>query len=105
VKTDEVTEGVIGAAIAVHRALGPGLLESVYELCMAAELDARSINYVRQRQIPVWFRGLQLDAAYRVDFLVEDRVVLEIKSVAGSKTCTSRKSSRTFGCPAARRVC
>jgi len=78
---EALTHRIIGAAIEVHRALGPGLLESAYEACLAAEFDHLGIKYVRQMPLPLSHRGSQLDCAYRIDFLVEDRVVLELKSV------------------------
>lgn len=78
---EQLTRRIIGAAIEVHRALGPGLLESAYEACLAAEFDHLGIQYVRQMPLPLSYRGSQLDCAYRIDFLVEDRVVLELKSV------------------------
>jgi len=82
VGTDEITGAVIGTAIAVHRTLGPGLLESTYEMCLAAELAARGINYQRQQVLPVSYRNLNIENGYRVDFLVENSVVVELKSVS-----------------------
>ncbi|NJD11902.1 MAG: GxxExxY protein [Gemmatimonadetes bacterium] len=81
-ETDEVTEAVIGAALAVHRALGPGLLESTYDLCLTEELKQRDLGFERQHMIPVTYGDLVLPSAYRVDFLVEEQVIVEIKSVA-----------------------
>ena len=78
---EELTERIIGAAIAVHRELGPGLLESVYEQCMAEEMASRGIEFVRELKLPVTYRGRLLDAYYRMDFLVEDTVIVELKSV------------------------
>ena len=78
---NEITEAVIGAAIAVHRELGPGLLESAYEACLAYELNERKLNVQRQKNIPVIYRGVQLDCGFRLDFLVEDKVVVEVKAV------------------------
>ncbi len=78
---EQLTQDIIGAAIAVHRALGPGLLESAYEACLAAEFDHLGISYVRQMPLPLKYRGRDMDCAYRLDFLVEDQVVLELKSV------------------------
>lgn len=77
---NEVTKRIIGAAIEVHRALGAGLLESAYEQCLGREFDCREIPYRRQVKLPVEYKGVRVDACYRVDFVVED-VVLEIKSV------------------------
>ncbi len=72
---------VIGAAIAVHRALGPGMLESVYERCMALQLKKRGIPYERQKRLPVVFEGVPFEGAYRVDMIVEGRLLLELKAV------------------------
>jgi GxxExxY protein len=73
---------VIGAAIEVHRALGPGLLESAYEECLARELTLRDIPFLRQVVLPVEYKGLKIDCAYRIDLLVRSQVVVEIKSAA-----------------------
>ena len=78
---NELTEAVIGAAMDVHRALGPGLLESAYELCLCRELALRNISYERQKQIPIEYKGVKLDAGYRADLLVDGRLVVELKSV------------------------
>jgi GxxExxY protein len=78
---NEITEAVIGAAIAVHRELGPGLLESAYEACLAYELTERGLNVERQKGLPVIYRGVLLDCGYRIDLLVEGQVVVELKMV------------------------
>jgi len=78
---NEITEAVIGAAIAVHRELGPGLLESAYEACLAYELTERGLNVERQKGLPVIYRGVLLDCGYRIDLLVEGQVVVELKTV------------------------
>jgi len=78
---NQVTEAVIGAAIEVHKALGPGLLESAYEECLCRELELRGIAYRRQVALPVTYKGIQLDCGYRLDILVENLVVIEIKTV------------------------
>jgi GxxExxY protein len=78
---NEITESVIGAAIAVHRELGPGLLESAYEACLAYELSERKLKVERQKGVPLIYRGVHLDCGYRLDFLVEDKVVVEVKTV------------------------
>ncbi len=78
---NRITETIIGAAIEVHRALGPGLLESVYEECLCRELSLRGIPFERQRSLPVEYKGLRLDCGYRLDLLVADTVVVEIKAV------------------------
>jgi GxxExxY protein len=78
---DKLTEGIIGAAIAVHRELGPGLLESAYEACLEFELIDRGYHVERQKELPVVYRSVRVDCGYRLDLLVEDKVVLELKSV------------------------
>ena len=80
-KINEVTGDIIGAAIEVHRALGPGLLESAYEECLCHELTMRQVPFDRQRALPVEYKGLRLDCGYRLDLLVADSVVVEIKAV------------------------
>lgn len=77
----ELTGEIIGAAIEVHRMLGPGLLESAYEECLCHELNLRRLRFERQVPVPVSYKGLSLDCAYRLDVLVEKSVILEIKSV------------------------
>jgi len=76
-----VTREIIGAAIDVHRALGPGLLESVYMQCLQYELSLRKLRFVTQRAVPIVYRGITLDARYRIDLIVEDVVIVEVKSV------------------------
>lgn len=76
----ELTHAIIGAAIEVHRALGPGLLEAVYEECLAREFTARGIPFERQKPVPVVYRDLKLECGYRLDFLVAGRVVVELKA-------------------------
>ncbi len=71
------TESIIGAAIEVHKQLGPGLLESAYEECLCHELHLRGIQFQRQLDLPVLYKGLKLDCGYRLDLLVEDTVVVE----------------------------
>jgi GxxExxY protein len=78
---NQTTEKVIGAAIEVHRRLGPGLLESAYEECVCHELRARNISFERQKVLPLDYKGLRIDCAYRLDILVAGTVVIEIKSV------------------------
>ena len=82
-KTNEITRTIIGAAIEVHRILGPGLLESVYLTCLEFELHERGLRFVVQRSIPITYKGKLLDgASYRVDLIVEEQVIVEVKSVA-----------------------
>ena len=76
-----LTGQIIGAAIEVHKALGPGLLESAYEECLCRELDLREIQYKRQQAVPIEYKGVKLDCGYRIDVLVRDLVILELKSV------------------------
>ena len=76
-----ITENIIGAAIEVHKALGPGLLESAYEECLGHELFIAKVSFERQVPLPVAYKSIQLDCGYRLDFLVEQTVVLEIKTV------------------------
>jgi GxxExxY protein len=78
---DSLTHEVIGAAIEVHRVLGPGLLESVYEECLCHELKLRGIDHVRQAPLPVIYKGLELDHGFRVDVYFPGRLVIEIKAV------------------------
>ena len=80
--SNELTEKVIGAAIEVHRSLGPGLLESAYQECLCRELSLRRIPFVRQLILPAEYKGARLDCSYRVDLLVDSTVVVEIKAVA-----------------------
>ena len=76
-----LTEKIIGAAIEVHKVLGPGLLESAYEGCLAHELSLANVSFERQVPLPVNYKLLQLECGYRIDFLVEKTVVLELKAV------------------------
>jgi GxxExxY protein len=76
-----LTEAIIGAAIEVHRELGPGLLESAYEQCLCHELTIRSVNFQRQVPLPVQYKGISLDCGYRIDILVNRLVVVELKTV------------------------
>src|SRR5262245_3231252 len=78
---NEVSHAVIGAAIEVHRGLGPGLLESAYEECLSRELELRGVAFERQRSLPVMYKGVKLDCGYRIDLLVEEQLVVEVKAV------------------------
>lgn len=80
---DDLIGAVINAAIAVHRILGPGLLESVYEQALAFELTDRNIKYLRQVDVPVVYRGNDLGMGFRADMIVEDGLLLELKTVDG----------------------
>lgn len=78
---DDITGAVVGAAIEVHRELGPGLLESVYEVCLSAELSARGVDRQRQVFLPVTYKGQRLDADLRIDVLLPGQLVVELKAV------------------------
>ena len=78
---DRLTESIIGCAIEVHRALGPGLLESTYEACLCKELSDCGIEFGRQVALPLTYKGETIDTAYRIDLLIENKVLLELKSV------------------------
>jgi len=75
-----ITHQILSAAIEVHRTLGPGLLESTYAPCLLYELHARNLRYVAQRAIPLVYKGIDLGDNYRVDLIVEDVVIVEVKS-------------------------
>jgi GxxExxY protein len=77
---NKLTGEVIGAAIEVHKSLGPGLLESAYEECLCRELDLRKIAYERQKALPVEYKGVRLDCGYRLDVVVDERLILELKA-------------------------
>lgn len=77
----ELTKQIIGAAIEVHRAIGPGLLESAYQTCLAQELRLRNIAFDAEKPIPIIYKGAKLDCGYRLDFLIEGKVIVEIKSI------------------------
>lgn len=80
-EVNKTTEAIIGAAIEVHKHLGPGLLESAYEECLCHELSLRNIAFKRQVPLPVVYKGAKLDCGYRIDLLVNDEVVVELKAV------------------------
>ena len=82
-KENDISQIVIGCAIEVHKALGPGLLESAYEECLYFELLAAGLKVERQKPLPVVYKEVKLDAGYRFDLLVENCVVVELKSVEG----------------------
>jgi GxxExxY protein len=77
---NKLTEGIIGAAIEVHRNLGPGLLESAYQAALAYELNQRGYKVEQQKPLPMLYKDIKLDAGYRLDFLVDGKIILEIKS-------------------------
>src|SRR4051812_25929575 len=78
---EQLTQAIIGACIEVHKHLGPGLLESAYEQCLCYERTLRGLKVARQVDLPVVYKGVKIDCAYKMDIVVEDRVVLELKSV------------------------
>ena len=80
-KEDPVSHEIIGAALEVHRALGPGLLESAYSACLAYEFSKRGLRFEQEKSLPVAYKEVHLDAGYRLDFVVENCVVVEVKSV------------------------
>ena len=75
---DSLTHAIIGAAIEVHRGLGPGLLESAYSRCLAIELEERNLEFVREVPVPVHYKGVSLEVSYRADFVVQQQVPLDI---------------------------
>jgi len=81
ITADELSKVIIGAAIEVHRELGPGLLESAYEECLAHELSLRRVPFERQKEIPITYKGKSLDCGFRLDLLVGGLVIVELKSV------------------------
>ncbi|MFQ5931829.1 MAG: GxxExxY protein [Nitrospiraceae bacterium] len=80
-KFDELSNQVLGCAIEVHRELGPGLLESTYEQCLAYELNRAEIPFRLQVELPVEYKQIRLDCGYRIDVFVDDRLIVELKSV------------------------
>lgn len=84
-KLDAISEKIIGAAIRVHRELGPGLLESAYEACLFFELNSQGLKVERKKALPVVYRDLHLDCGYRIDLIVADKVIVELKAVEAVK--------------------
>ena len=82
-RVNDITHMVIGAAIEVHKAIGPGLLESAYEECLCCELSIQGIAFERQYQLPVHYKGIQVECGYRLDLLIAEAVIVEIKAVEG----------------------
>lgn len=80
---NEIASRTIGAAIEVHKVLGPGLLESTYETCLAYELKQLGLDVKQQQALPVVYKDVKLNAGYRIDLLIENKVIIEIKSVEG----------------------
>ena len=94
-KENEIGTRVVESAIAVHRELGPGLLETVYELVLAHELSERGLVVDRQVPMPVVYRGIKFDEGFRVDLIVEKKVILELKSVE-RVSATHKKQLQTY---------
>jgi len=78
---NKITESIIGAAIDVHRELGPGLLESSYEVCLAHELAKKGLHFERQKELPITYQEVRIDCGYRIDLLVESEVIVELKAI------------------------
>lgn len=78
---NHLSEKIIKCCVEVHKHIGPGLLESVYEICLAKEFDANGIQYKRQVHLPVVYKNEKLDAHFRLDFLVEDKIIIELKAI------------------------
>ena len=98
-----LTHDIIGAAIDVHRVLGPGLLESAYMQCLQYELGLRKLRFITQRAVPIVYKGVTLDTRYRIDLIVEDIVVVEVKSVEQLAPVHSSQGltyMALVGCPA-----
>ena len=80
-KEESTTAKIIGSAIEVHKRLGPGLLESSYQVCLAKEFELLGLAFKKEVALPVKYKGLAVDAGYRIDFVVEKKVIIEVKSV------------------------
>ena len=81
IKENKVSNKIIGAAIEVHKNLGPGLLESTYEECLCRELSLNGLSFERQKPLPINYKGIHLDCSYRLDLVVENCVIVELKSI------------------------
>ena len=91
-ESNEITGEIINCAIKVHKTLGPGLLESVYEKCLAYELSKRGLKVEVQKEMPIVYEEIVFDKGYRIDLLVEDSVVVELKSVSEMKPIYSAQT-------------
>lgn len=80
-ETEQIAKSIVNCIFNVHSNLGPGLLESVYELCLCQELKASCLKFQKQKEIPITYRGLKIDSGLRLDIVVEDRIILELKAV------------------------
>ena len=97
-RLNAITEKIIGDAIRVHKELGPGILESACEACLTFELVDLGLAVERQKTLPITYRGRQLDHGYRIDLLVEQSVLVEVKSIERLERVHSHRSCRTFVC-------
>ena len=91
-RTEEAARDVVDAAIAVHRVLGPGLLESAYEACLAHELERRGRSVLRQVGLPIVYEAIKLEAGYRIDLVVDGSVIVEVKPWTQSRPFTRHSS-------------
>ena len=80
-RLNSITQQIIGAAIAVHKEFGPGLLESVYEVCLMQEMEENGLKVASQVELPLWYKGKLTDKKFRIDLLVEDEIIVELKAV------------------------
>lgn len=80
-KINKLSGAILDSSIEVHRILGPGLLENIYEKCLCREFDLRKINYQKQLLLPIFYKGEKLSSDYKIDLLVEDTIIVELKSV------------------------
>jgi len=96
---DDLTEQIIGAAITVHRQLGPGLLESAYAACLCRELELRGVAFEHEKPMPLEYKGVEVDGGYRLDLIVDGRVIVELKAVDRCCPCMRHSCSPICGCP------
>ncbi len=97
-RLDQISRRIIGAAIEVHRHLGPGLLESAYQSCLAFELNQLGLKVEEQKPLTVVYKQVKLDFGYRLDMVVEDEVILEVKAIEKLLPIHEHNSYRTCGC-------
>lgn len=98
-RLNALTEQIIGAAIEVHRVVGPGLLESIYELCLCRELGLRNLTFQRQVEVPVEYKGLRLETGFRLDLIVDEAVIVELKTVDSLAPIHSAGIADQLSCP------
>ena len=99
-KFEALSSIVIGAGLIVHRALGPGLLGSSYETCMAHELTIQGLDVERQKYLPLQYKGVRLDCGYRLDMVVNDKIVVELKAISKIEPIHEAQSSHISDYPA-----